>query len=87
MEFFMAMREHLGSGILESIVRVANIPKIQAQSDLISKVLKIGYVDNAGINEFEEIFRKLWDLTKYIPRTVIRYDTNFMDELLSIKGE
>mgnify|MGYP006973106794 CR=1 FL=1 len=44
MEIFMAMREHLGSGILESIVRVANIPKIQAQSDLISKVLKLSLI-------------------------------------------
>ncbi len=68
---------------VSSIASVANIPEIQAQSDLINKILKTDYVDNAGINEFEEIREKLRDLMKYIPRTVIKYDTNFTDELLS----
>ena len=34
---------------------MANIPEIQAQTDLINKVLNTDYVDTAGINEFEEI--------------------------------
>jgi len=68
---------------VSGIASVANIPEIQAQSDLINKILKTDYVDNAGINEFEEIREKLRDLMKYIPRTVIKYDTNFTDELLS----
>ena len=68
---------------VSGIASVANIPEIQAQSDLINKILKTDYVDNAGINEFEEIREKLRDLMKYIPKTVMKYDTNFTDELLS----
>ncbi|MFW5677954.1 MAG: type I restriction-modification enzyme R subunit C-terminal domain-containing protein, partial [Acetivibrio ethanolgignens] len=62
---------------------VANIPEIQAQSELIDKILNTDYVDNAGIDEFEEIREKLRGLMKYIPRPYIRYDTNFEDDLLS----
>lgn len=65
------------------IARVANIPEIQAQSELINKIINTDYVDNAGINEFEEIREKLRDLIKYIPRETIKYVTNFTDELLS----
>ena len=49
------------------IASVANIPEIQAKSELINKILNTDYVDNAGINEFEEIREKLRDLMKYIP--------------------
>ena len=65
------------------IASVANIPEIQAQSDLINKILNTNYVENAGINEFEEIREKLRDLMKYIPRETIKYVTNFTDKLLS----
>lgn len=65
------------------IASVANIPEIQVQSDLINKILNTDYVDNAGINDFEEIREKLRDLMKYLPHINVRYDTNFTDELLS----
>lgn len=65
------------------IASVANIPEIQAQADLIDKILNTDYVDNAGINEFEEIREKLRDLMKYIPIGTTKYVTNFTDELLS----
>ena len=64
------------------IAGVANIPEIQAQSELIDKVLNTDYIETAGINEFEDIREKLRDLMKYLPRTVFHYDTNFTDELL-----
>lgn len=67
------------------IASVANIPEIQAQTELINKILHTDYVDNAGINEFEEIREKLRNLMKYIPKNKIRYDTNFEDDLLSIE--
>ena len=67
------------------IASVANIPEIQAKADFINKVLNTDYVENAGIDEFEEIREKLRDLIKYIPIHVIRYDTIFSDELLSIE--
>lgn len=66
------------------IASVANIPEIQAQSELIYKILNTDYVETAGINEFEEIREKLRDLMKYLPKAKIRYDTDFEDDLLSI---
>ena len=70
---------------VEGIANVANIPEIQAQSELINKILNTDYIDNAGINEFEEIREKLRDLMKYIPKGTIKYVTNFDDELLSME--
>ena len=55
-----------------------------AQSELIDKILHTDYVENAGVNEFEYIRENLRDLMKYIPKTVLRYDTNFDDEILSM---
>ena len=66
------------------IASVGNIPEIQAQSELIQKILHTDYVERAGINEFEYIREKLRDLMKYLPKTGMgRYDTNFTDDLLS----
>lgn len=65
------------------IAGVANIPEIQAQSEFIDKVLHTDYVETAGINEFEEVRERLRDLMKYIPSDIVKYDTNFTDELLS----
>lgn len=65
------------------IAGVANIPEIQAQSEFIDKVLHTDFVETAGINEFEEIRERLRDLMKYIPSDIVKYDTNFTDELLS----
>lgn len=77
-------RSDLNKKVL-GIAGVANIPEIQMQADLINKILNTDYVENAGINEFEEIREKLRDLMKYIPKHVIRYDTNFTDQLLSVE--
>ena len=44
------------------------------QAELIDKILHTDYIDNCGINEFEEIKRKLRNLMKYIPHTKLRYD-------------
>ena len=70
---------------VEGIANVANIPEIQTQSELINKILNTDYIDNAGINELEEIREKLRDLMKYIPKGTIKYVTNFDDELLSME--
>ena len=67
------------------IASVANIPEIQAQTDLINKILNSDYIENCGINEFEEIREKLRNLMKYIPKHKLRYDTNFEDDLLSVE--
>lgn len=68
---------------VSAVASVANIPEIMAQSELIDKILHTDYVENAGINEFENIRKNLRDLMKYIPISKVRYDTNFNDEILS----
>lgn len=68
---------------VHAVAGVANIPAIQAQSELIHTILETSYLDDAGINEFEHIRKCLRDLIKYIPRANIRYDTNFDEEILS----
>ena len=69
---------------VSAVASVANIPEIMAQSELIDKILHTDYVENAGVNEFEYIRENLRNLMKYIPKTVLRYDTNFDDEILSM---
>ena len=70
---------------VKAISNVANIPEIMVQADLINKILHTDYLDNAGIDELEEIRNNLRDLMKYIKKTVIHYDTNFEDDILSIE--
>ena len=67
----------------EGIAGVANIPEIQAQSELINKILHTDYIDNAGIDEFENIRISLRNLMKYLPKGIVKYDTDFADEILS----
>ena len=68
---------------VNGIANVANIPEIMVQAELINTILHTDYLENAGINEFEHIRESLRDLMKYIPRTGIKYITNFNDEILS----
>ena len=68
---------------VEKIADIANIPEIQAQSDMIYKILNTDYIDKAGIEDFEEIRERLRDLMKYIPIGGTKYITNFEDDLLS----
>lgn len=69
---------------VKGIADVANIPEIQAQTDLIHRILETDYVERAGIDEFEEIREKLRGLMKYITGRGVKYVTNFTDELLSV---
>ena len=68
---------------IEGLAGVANIPEIQKQSELINKILHTDYIDNAGIDEFEHIRISLRNLMKYLPQGMIKYDTDFTDEILS----
>jgi type I restriction enzyme R subunit len=54
-----------------------------AQYELINKILHTDYLDTAGIYEFEHIREKLRNLMKYIPKSGVKYITNFDDEILS----
>ena len=56
------------------------------QAELIDKILHGGYLDNAGISEFEHIRENLRNLMKYIPDADrMIYDTNFDDEILNME--
>ena len=68
-----------------AISNVANIPEIMVQAELINKILYTDYLDNAGIDEFEDIRKNLRGLMKYIKKIVYHYDTNFEDDILSIE--
>ncbi len=67
---------------VSGIASVANIPQIQAQKELISKILQTDYVERAGIDDFEHIRANLRDLMKYLPKRRCRYDTDFTDDIL-----
>ena len=67
----------------ESIASSALNEWIFNEDKLIDKILHTDYLENAGINEFENIRENLRDLMKYIPISKVRYDTNFNDEILS----
>ena len=67
------------------IASVGNIPEITAQSELINQILHTSYVDDAGINEFENIREKLRGLMKYIIHKGVLIDTRILaDEILSM---
>ena len=57
------------------------------QTDLINKILTSDFVKTAGIDDFEDIRKRLRDLIKYIPIDKLRYDTNFDDEILCINWD
>ena len=68
---------------VRSLAEIANVPAINEQHDLIDKILHTGYLEDAGINEFEHIRECLRDLIKYIPVGGPTYTTNFADEILT----
>ena len=68
---------------VKGVASVANIPEINAQSDLINKILTTDYVNSCGINDFEHIRENLRGLMKYIRHDGSKYNTNFTDNILS----
>ena len=71
---------------VSALAGIANIPEIMIQAELINQILHTGYLEHAGILEFENIRKNLRDLMKYIPdaKKAI-YDTNFDDEILNME--
>ncbi|MBR6658310.1 MAG: DEAD/DEAH box helicase family protein, partial [Oscillospiraceae bacterium] len=65
-----------------AISKIANVPEIMGQYDLINKILNTSYVEDAGINEFENIRENLRGLMKYIVIDGDTYRTNFKDDVL-----
>lgn len=72
-------------GKITAVAGVANIPEIQAKSELIQKVLHTNYLEDAGIEEFESIREELRDLMKYISeKESVKYVTDFTDDILNM---
>lgn len=67
---------------VSAIASIANITEIQAQSELIYKILHTDYIDNCGIMDFEDIRIKLRNLMEYIRTNNLPYNTNFEDDVL-----
>lgn len=67
---------------VDAISKIANVPEIMGQYDLINKILNTSYVEDAGINEFENIRENLRGLMKYIVIDGDTYRTNFKDDVL-----
>ena len=68
----------------EKLAKISNIPAVGAQCELIEKILKTSYIDEAGINDFEYIRKCLRDLMKFIPADGEEYSTNYTDEILTV---
>lgn len=68
---------------VRGIASVANIPEIQVKAELMKKILHTDYLERAGVEEFEDIRENLRNLMKYLPKSSLRYDTDFSDEILS----
>jgi len=70
---------------VQALSGLGSIPEVAAQAELIDKVLHTGYLEDAGINEFEHVREKLRDLMKYVDNAKHHpYDTNFEDQILSM---
>lgn len=68
-----------------ALSKIANIPQIMVQTELIENILRQEYLDSAGINEFERIREGLRELMKFIPKSKMTYTTHFTDAILSLE--
>ena len=69
----------------KAVSQLSNIHQVAEKSDLLNRILHGGYLDHAGVNEFEHIRRELRDLMVFIPRTARRYDIDYKDAVLSVE--
>ena len=70
----------------QELSQYATIPAVAEQGELIEQILYNGYLERAGVKDYEDIRIKLRELIKFIPpeeRT--RYHTNFVDDVLSVE--
>lgn len=71
---------------VKAIHKIANIPEIMVQAELIEQILHTDYLERAGIQEFEHIRENLRNLMKYIVNPEMEiYTTDFDDEILSME--
>jgi type I restriction enzyme R subunit len=69
-----------------ALSRYATIPAVEAERGLIDQIVNNGFLDQAGILEYEDIRKRLRDLVKFIEyEERDRYETNFTDDILSME--
>lgn len=69
-----------------ALAQYASIPAVAEQQKLIGQIVHDGFLERAGIPDYEEIRKNLRDLIKFIPEDEqVRYDTDFTDDILSME--
>ena len=67
--------------------KVASIPEVRNQAELLHKILHEDFLKAAGVAEFEHIRENLRGLMKYLQPNKRRYDTNFADNILEFNWD
>jgi type I restriction enzyme R subunit len=70
---------------VRSLNAQSHIPEIAPHKNLIHQILQPGYLEDAGVMQYEQIRRSLRDLLRLLPGSKIRYTSNFSSELPSIE--
>lgn len=71
---------------VRALSKLATIPDVLAQKEMIENILHTDMLERAEINVFEHIRNTLRELMKYIPkREQVLYETHFSDKLLSVE--
>ena len=71
---------------VRALSKLATIPDVLAQKEMIENILHTDMLERAEINIFEHIRNTLRELMKYIPkREQVLYETHFSDKLLSVE--
>lgn len=65
--------------------KVGNMPDVQAHSEIIQKILKTPYLEEAEIGDFEQVRVELRHLMKYIKKEYGEYHTSYEDSILSVE--
>lgn len=70
---------------IQAVSLQGTIPEVRAKADFINMLLNTGYINDAGINEFENIREQLRDLIKYIDnkRNIIEIDIT--DDIMDVQ--
>jgi type I restriction enzyme R subunit len=69
---------------INALSQLKTIPEVKAKSAQMEQILSPGWLDEAGVEDFEKIRRAFRDLIKYIPpKKRCEYLTHFDDEIVA----
>ncbi|MBP3890967.1 MAG: DEAD/DEAH box helicase family protein [Solobacterium sp.] len=68
-----------------ALSEIGTIPEVVKQKELIESIVHNNFLDEAGIEDLENIRICLRNLIKYIEKKGVNYETNFTDEFTSIE--